>query len=293
MTRAWSALRRHARLCVQVGAAVLQNGNLSGFLTGSIFVGPAKGVCLPGLNCYSCPGALGACPIGALQSTITTAQFNLAFYAVGFLVLVGALLGRAVCGWLCPFGLVQDLIHKIPLPARLRTARRKALPGERVLRGLKYLVLAGLVVVLPLTVLDIVGQGKPWFCEYLCPSGTLFGGIPLVAANPMLQQALGWLFTWKIAILVVLVAASLFIWRPFCRYLCPLGAVYGCFNRVALVRYELDPNACVKCGACSSACKMGLDPVANPNSHDCVRCGACHRACPTGALRLRQTAPIK
>ena len=181
---------------------------------------------MPGLNCYSCPGAVGSCPIGSLQAVITSREHKFTFYVLGFLLLFGALFGRLVCGWLCPLRLVQDLLHKIPFVKKLRR-----LPGERVLRCLKYAVLVCFVVILPLTVLDIVGQGQPWFCKYICPSGTLFAGIPLIAANPPLRAALGWLFTWKAAILIVLVLLSIVLWRPFCRYLCPLGAIYGCLIR--------------------------------------------------------------
>ena len=193
--------------------------------------------------------------------------------------LIGALLGRFVCGWLCPFGLVQDLLHKIPFPKKL-----KRLPGDRVLKYLRYVVLVGFVIILPLTVLDVVGQGSPWYCKYICPSGTLFAGIPLVASNPGLQAALGWLFSWKAAILIVLLLLSVVVYRPFCRYLCPLGAVYGLFNPIAFYRYEVDADKCVSCGACSRACGFGLEPDKHPNSPECIRCGECIKACPHGAI---------
>ena len=188
--------------------------------------------------------------------------------------------GRLVCGWLCPFGLVQDLLHKIPFPKKLRR-----LPGDRVLKWLTYFILVGFVIVLPLTILDIVGQGQPWFCEYICPSGTLFAGIPLIASNPPLRAALGWLFTWKAAILVVLLVLSVIVYRPFCRYLCPLGAIYGLFNPIALYRFHIDEDKCTKCGACQHACKLDIPVWQKPNSTECIRCDDCRRACPYGAIR--------
>lgn len=272
-------LKRHARTVVQLAFAALTNGYAAGFAQGRIYRGAGKFVCVPGLNCYSCPGAVGSCPIGSLQAVITSREHKFTFYVLGFLLLFGALFGRLVCGWLCPFGLVQDLLHKIPFVKKLR-----CLPGERVLRYLRYVVLAGFVIILPLTVLDIVGQGQPWFCKYICPSGTLFAGIPLIAANPPLRAALGWLFTWKAAILVLLVLLSVVIWRPFCRYLCPLGAIYGLFNPVAVYRLRIDEDKCTTCGACQAACKMDIPVYQTPNSPDCVRCGACKRACPHGAI---------
>lgn len=267
------------RMWVQICFTALTNGYATGFAKGKIFNGPTKHLCLPGLNCYSCPGALGACPIGSLQAVLSDRNYSFSFYVVGFLLIVGALAGRFVCGWLCPFGLVQDLLYKIPFPKKLRK-----LPGEKFLRLTKYVILLGFVIILPLTVLDIVGQGSPWFCKYICPSGTLFAGIPLIATNPPLQAVLGWLFTWKTAILAVLIILSLLVFRPFCRYLCPLGAIYGLFNPIALCRYKVNVEKCTKCGLCQKACPMDIPTYISPNSLECVRCGKCKKACPHSAI---------
>ena len=272
--------RASVRLWVQACFAALSNGYLRGFAEGKIFTGASKTVCVPGLNCYSCPGALGSCPIGSLQAVLGSRKFQMSFYVLGFLMVVGALCGRFVCGWLCPFGLVQDLLYKIPGVKKLRK-----LPGDRVLKWLKYVVLAVLVILLPMFAVDIVGQGSPWFCKYVCPSGTLLGGIPLVAANEGLRSAIGWLYTWKVAILAVILVLSVFVYRPFCRYLCPLGAVYAPFNKFALYRFRVDADKCVSCGKCQKACKLDIPVWKNPNSLDCIRCGDCRRACPTGAIQ--------
>ena len=274
-----SFFRRHLRTWVQICFAALSNGYAAGFAKGTIYKGSSKLLCVPGLNCYSCPVALGACPIGSFQAVIASRNYQFTFYVTGFLLFFGALLGRFVCGWLCPFGLVQDLLHKIPFVKKLRR-----LPGDRWLRFLKYIILVGFVIVLPLTVLDIVGQGQPWFCKYICPSGTLFAGIPLVASNPALQSALGWLFSWKVAVLVVLLLLSVVVYRPFCRYLCPLGAIYGLFNPVALYRFRIDSQKCTQCGACQKACPMDIPVQFVPNSPECIRCGRCKAACPHGAI---------
>ena len=279
MGRLYIWLKRHMRTAVQFCFTALTNGYAAGFVKGSIWKGSSKTFCVPGLNCYSCPGALGACPIGSFQAVLADRNYKFAFYVAGFLMLVGAVLGRFVCGWLCPFGLVQDLLYKIPFVKKLRR-----LPGDRWLKYLKYFILVGFVIVLPLTVLDIVGQGEPWFCKYICPSGTLFAGIPLVASNSMLQSAVGWLFAWKAGILAVLVLLSILVYRPFCRYLCPLGAVYGLFNPIAFYRYEIDAGLCTKCGKCQRACKLDIPVYKTPNSPECIRCGDCRRACPHGAV---------
>ncbi|MEG2119169.1 MAG: 4Fe-4S binding protein [Pseudoflavonifractor sp.] len=271
--------KKHLRTWVQVLFTALTNGYAAGFVSGKIYKGPTKMLCLPGLNCYSCPGALGSCPIGSLQAVLGSRDYKFAFYVAGFLLMFGAVLGRFVCGWLCPFGLVQDLLHKIPF-----FKKYKKLPGDRWLKYLKYVILAGFVILLPLTVLDIVGQGQPWFCKYICPSGTLFAGIPLIAANPPLRAVLGWLFTWKVTILLALVVLSVAVYRPFCRYLCPLGAIYGFFNPVALYRFQVDPDKCTQCGVCQAACKLDISPWKTPNSMECIRCGDCTAACPHGAI---------
>ena len=96
---------------IQALWAFLTNSRVSGFVTGKIYTGNLKHACVPGLNCYSCPGATGACPIGSLQAVIGSWNFKMAYYVIGFLIFVGALLGRLVCGFLCPFGLIQDLLN--------------------------------------------------------------------------------------------------------------------------------------------------------------------------------------
>ena len=272
-------LRSKLRLGCQVAFTALSNGYVQGFFQGKIYSGPTKYACVPGLNCYSCPGALGSCPIGSLQAVIGSRKFHLSLYVLGFLMMVGAILGKAVCGVLCPFGLVQDLLHKIPGVKKLRR-----LPGEKYLQWLRYVMLGLLVILLPMVVVDIVGQGSPWFCKYVCPSGTLLGGIPLLAGNPALRGAVGWLFTWRIAILVVILVLSVFLYRPFCRYLCPLGAVYGFFNRFALYRFTLNEEQCTHCGACHQVCGLDIDPSKTPNHSQCIRCGKCLDACPHGAI---------
>ena len=265
------------RLTVQAAAFLLQNPKLHHFFLGTIDTGNTKVVCAPGLNCYSCPAAAGACPIGSLQSALSAKKPSFPFYVLGFLLLFGVLFGRWVCGWLCPFGLVQDLVYKIPFPKKLRTFK-----GDRVLRYLKYAVLLLLVIALPL--FDTL---VPYYCKYLCPSGTLFGAIPLMITNSMLRSQIGFLFWWKVGVLIVLLLLSLLIARPFCRYLCPLGAIYGLFNRFALVHLDGQADTCVGCGKCETVCPMGVDPRKQFDSAECIRCGRCARACPTGALALR------
>ena len=269
------------RLAIQIGFTALTNGYVVGFLKGKIYQGPGKKMCLPGLNCYSCPGALGACPIGSLQAVLGSPNFRMSFYVVGFLLFTGAILGRVVCGFLCPFGLVQDLLYKIPF-----FAKRKNMPGHKGLAWIKYIVLAILVVILPLFAVNAYGISDPWFCKYLCPSGTLFGGLPLIAANAGLQQALGGLFVWKLSVLLVILVWSVWVYRPFCKYLCPLGAIYGWFNPIALSRFRIDKENCIDCKKCNTVCPMDIPVYAKPNSSECIKCGKCLQAGPTDCIGI-------
>ena len=265
------------RHIVQAAAFLLQNPKLHNFFLGTIDTGKTKAVCVPGLNCYSCPAAIGACPIGSLQSALSAKKPSFPFYVLGFLLLFGVLLGRWICGWLCPFGFVQDLIYKIPFFKKLRTFK-----GDRVLRYGKYAVLLILVILLPL--FDTL---VPYFCKVLCPSGTLFGAIPLMLSDPALRTEIGFLFWWKVGVLIALLLLSLPVSRPFCRWLCPLGAIYGLFNRVALVHLDHSEASCIHCGRCETVCPMGIDPKKQFDSAECIRCGRCRRACPTASLQLR------
>lgn len=268
------------RRSVQILWAFLTNSYLLGFAQGKIYRGKLKNLCVPGLNCYSCPGAVGACPIGAMQAVIGNRNFKFAFYVAGFLIFTGALAGRFVCGWLCPFGLIQDLLYKIPFPKKIQTVW-----GDRLLRKLKYLILIVFVILMPMFLVDMLGQGAPYFCKLICPAGTLEGGIPLVLLNKSMRGALGFLYVWKNALLFAVIVLSVLIYRPFCKYICPLGAVYSVFNPVAVFRYRIDKEKCVGCGVCKDVCKMQADPQKNVNHPECIRCGDCKRACPTKAIR--------
>ena len=273
-------LKSKSRLIVQLAFTALSNGYVRDFAEGKIFTGKTKSVCVPGLNCYSCPGARGSCPIGSLQATLGSRNYKFAFYVLGFLMIVGAFLGRFVCGFLCPFGLIQDLLYKIPFFRKL-----KKLPGDKFLKWLKFVILVLFVIILPLFAVDAFGQGSPWFCEYICPSGTLGAGIPLTVLNEGLRSIVGWLYAWKVAILVVIIFLSILVYRPFCRYLCPLGAIYGLFNKISLYRYRIDETKCTSCGACQKACKIDIKTFENPNSIECIRCGDCIKSCPHNAIK--------
>ena len=261
------------RYGIQAACTLLQNANIKGFFTGRIYTGPVKNVCVPGLNCYSCPGALGSCPIGSLQNSLTSLRFKFPYYVMGLLIFFGAFLGRAVCGFICPFGFLQDILNRIPFPKKIKTFK-----GDKLLRKLKYAILIVLCIVLPVFV-----KLTPFFCKYLCPSGTI-AGILLAFSNTELFSLMGSRFVWKVCVLSCIVLLSILIYRPFCKYLCPLGAIYAPMNKISVLQIRVDNGKCVSCGICRSACGMDVDPVRDPDHTECIRCGKCISACPENAI---------
>lgn len=268
-------LRPSKRRLIQVYAALLYNANIKGFVTGEIYTGVTKNLCVPGLNCYSCPGAVGACPLGSLQNALASSKTSSLAYVFGIIILFGLLLGRTVCGFLCPFGLIQELLNKIPSP------KLKKNKFTRVFSYFKYILLVLLGIMLPLAFASKLAV--PGFCKYICPDGILFGAIGLLLNrnNSEMFGMLGALFTWKFCLLIAFLASSVFIYRFFCRFFCPLGAIYGFFCRVALLGVKLDKKKCVSCGLCVAECKMDIRHVGD---HECIHCGKCIPVCPTKAI---------
>lgn len=262
---------------IQAAATLLTNIHIPNLLKGKIYQGNVKTMCVPGLNCYSCPAATGACPIGAFQAVVGSSKFKFTYYITGFFILLGVLLGRFICGFLCPFGWFQDLLHKLP-GKKLSTAKLKPL------RYLKYVILVVFVILLPAFVTNSLGMGDPFFCKYICPQGVLEGAIPLSLANSGIRAALGHLFTFKFTVLALFIILSILFYRPFCKWICPLGAIYSLFNKVSFLKIQVDHEKCVGCQKCSRVCKMDVNVVDTPNHPECIRCGECMKACPTDAI---------
>ncbi len=267
------------RRLIQLYAALLTNANVKGFANGRIYQGAVKNACAPGLNCYSCPAASVACPLGALQNALAASGKRTPYYVFGIILLYGIILGRTICGFLCPFGLIQDLLYKIKTP-KLRKSR-----ATKVFSYFKYVILVLLVVVFPL-IYAFKDLPLPAFCKYVCPAGTLGGAIGLLlnSANDGLYAMLGPLFTWKFVLLVIFILASVFIYRFFCRFFCPLGALYGLFNKFAILGIRLEKPKCIDCGKCISTCKMDISRVGDK---ECISCGDCISVCPTQAIEYR------
>ena len=266
------------RRLIQLCSALLYNLNLKGFAQVSIYQGKAKGLCVPGLNCYSCPGAVGSCPLGTLQNSLAALDRKMPFYILGVLLLLGVTLGRTICGFLCPFGLVQELLYKIPVP-KLKKNR-----VTRILSKLKYVILIVFVILLPIVFKMATRLPVPAFCKYICPAGTLEGGIPLVLLDESLGSLAGALFSWKVLVMAAILSAC-FIYRSFCRFLCPLGAVYSLFAPVAMLGVRIDDGACTSCGRCVRTCKMDIK---NVGDMECIQCGECMKECGVDAIHWKK-----
>ncbi len=250
------------RRIVQFLAILGIDGYYPGFLNVGIYQGTFKRYCTPVLNCYACPGALMACPVGSLQHcAITNASFP--YYVLGFFAAIGMIVGRMACGWLCPFGLFQDLLYKVK-------ATKLTMP--RWIAHFKYVVLVGLAVVI-----TNVFQ-EPWFSK-LCPDGLLIGGIPFSFLSIDIRAQIKEMFWIKLGILVLFCALFVTVKRPFCRTACPMGTIYSFFNNWSLLQITVDQKACTRCNRCRKACPMDIAIWENPQSVDCIRCLECTR-CP-------------
>lgn len=267
------------RSFIQILSTALSNSYILGFFKGRIYTGKTKLICTPGLNCYSCPGAIGSCPIGSLQAVLGGRSFNFSYYIFGLMMLLGVVLGRFICGFLCPFGFLQDLLYKIKTP-KLKIKRKIDEP----LRFFKYLFLIIPVIILPIFLTNEFGIAQPFFCQWICPAGTLEGGIPLLIKNEWLRKMVGFLFNWKLFLLVLTIIGSVLIYRPFCKYICPLGAFYSIFNKLSFYQMSIEKSKCNGCKACERACNMQVEVTKNCNSIECIRCGDCKKACTKGAI---------
>ncbi|MDE7405584.1 MAG: redoxin domain-containing protein [Clostridiales bacterium] len=275
----WAWIKNHVptkRRLIQVYAALLYNANIKGFVSGDIYQSETtKYMCVPGLNCYSCPGAVGACPMGAFQNSLAASGTRAPYYVLGILALFGLMLARTICGFLCPIGLCQELLYKI------RTPKLKKSRVTRALSYFKYVILV-LAIAIPL-IYAISAIPLPAFCKYICPAGTMGGAVMLLInpSNSNMFGMLGWQFTWKFSLAIAFIVGSVFIFRFFCRFFCPLGAIYGFFNRFALIGVTVDKENCTDCGLCVAHCKMDVKHVGD---HECINCGECMAVCPTKAI---------
>ena len=222
-------------------------------------------MCSPVFHCYACPLSTFACPIGILAQFSALHFFPL--IAVGLLVVVGALFGSLVCGWACPFGFLQDLAAKVPTP-------KFDLP--RIAGHFRYVMLIGTVLLIPY----FFGEEHPLFVCRICPAGALEAAVPNMIEQAIAGKEVVWPNAVKLIILASFLVAIFFIRRPWCRLLCPLGAIFTLFNRFSAFFLRFDSEECTHCERCHKLCKFGIEPEKAPNDLRCVRCLECTRCSP-------------
>ncbi|RLI38420.1 hypothetical protein DRO60_03285 [Candidatus Bathyarchaeota archaeon] len=230
------------------------------------------GLVVPFLYCHGCPLASFACPMGALQHFL--GRHEAPFLVLGLLSLAFLVLGRWGCGWLCPFGALQDLLAYL---AGRKPKKPKGWSGAEVaLRQAKLGVLLGSLAASYL----LAGTTFCW----LCPVGAIFAGIPYVLLQE--RPVVGLFFYVHMLVLMAVLLAAMYVPRAWCRYLCPIGALAGLFNDISSLHLELDEELCVRCHACLEACPMGIADLRDLGGRDCILCGRCVSACPRGALKI-------
>lgn len=276
MVNAWRRISLTAkRRAVQFGSLLLLH---------SSWGAEAKWLCLPVLNCHSCQLAWFACPIGVLVHYAGLHVFP--FLAVGTVLLLGVLGGRILCGWVCPFGFLQDLLHKLPGP-------KFRLPAWT--SWIKYAVLVVTVLLLPF----ILGAATlASFCRF-CPASALQVTAPRLVGSG--AAALSAMTVVKLAVLVLVLLAATMSSRAFCRVLCPIGAMLAPFNYLSLWKIRPPTEHCRQCAACREACPEGGRPgdriaagVAPNRALDCIVCHECQKACPeTNTSGVSEVLPTK
>ncbi|MFN3505547.1 MAG: 4Fe-4S binding protein [Caldimicrobium sp.] len=278
------------RRTLQIASSLLHNSYFGFISTGSIYTGTLKRFCGPGLNCYSCPAAIFSCPLGSLQQIMISLKIlpwnmlsQAILYTLGNILLLSLFLGRFICGWLCPFGFFQDLLYKIPF-----LKKRITLPFN-LQKYLKYFFLLFLVFLFPALFIKEIGYGILWFCKYICPAGTLEAGYLNLLINPSLLEKIGLIFFLKSFLLLFILLLCLADLRFFCKNLCPLGVIYGFFNKIGLFRLHWKKHSCNVCGICEKVCPMNLSIPKDLNSLECIRCLNCLSVCPSKAIGLEKS----
>ena len=249
------------RRLYQILTGITANLPFWNFLTSRLYTGKLKSIPFPIMNCYACPASLYSCPIGTLSHFFVISKIPL--LTLGIISAVSASFGRWICGWVCPFGLIQDLLNKIP-------SYKFDLPKPFVY--LKYLTLILGVILLPYFFKE------HYFCM-VCPTGTVEAGVYWVAVSSMIANMAGAFFLFKLAFGSMFLYGSIFIKRPFCRYVCPLGALFSLFNKLSIVDFKVDRENCIECNLCKKSCPVNYPIYEDPNSPACLRCLNCVRVC--------------
>ena len=245
-------------------------------LNGAFLGGQAKSFCVPVMNCHACAFALFACPVGVI---VSYAGYQMIPYLLlGTLLLIGVFLGRLLCGWVCPMGFLQDLLHKIP-------GRKISLPDWT--RYVKYVLLAVTVILLPF----LLGGETLWSYCRMCPVSAMQVTVPGVLSG---SSALSTRTVIKLAVLAFILLLAVVSKRSFCRVFCPVGAMMAPFNRFSFLTVR-PVSGCIACKKCDKLCPTECGPApamiagAAPSlDPECVTCHACREGCPVIIKARRQ-----
>ncbi|BCZ44900.1 hypothetical protein psyc5s11_09670 [Clostridium gelidum] len=184
------------------------------------------------------------------------------FIAVMLLTIV---MGRWFCGWLCAFGAYNDLVYFISkkiFKGKFRVNEKV----DSILKYVKYVVLIFIIIVSWTMGSNILGSTSPW---------DAFGQITNLSII-FSTLLIGFI------LLVLITIGAAFIERFFCRYLCPLGAVFAIISRLGITKINKPKDDCGKCKACTINCSMGLKlyKVNGARGGDCINCLKCTEVCP-------------
>jgi polyferredoxin len=293
------------RLLFQLGFFLLFNSAFLGIPLLPLFV--------PVLECFSMPNKTTLCNYGILQRNLSfdwTVFPAIPLASIAMVLLFGAFLGRALCGWACPLGFFQDIVSSIMRFVKVQQ-RELSQKLHYLLSSVKYIVLfVTLAVVSSVGIAymlnGILGKkyafslgicGKAPYC-LICPVPVLFVTVPSLVSSVLLGSPLPQLpitFYIALAAFVAFLVASIATRRFWCRYMCPLGAMMGLFNRFSLLHIRKKPNACTTfCRGhqkeCSKNCPMGLQVqrTQNPSSSgDCIMCYECAESCKSKGIEYK------
>jgi len=247
-------------------------------------LGLKTGFCYPFFYCHACPSASAACPLRAIEIGVFKAEFKWKLITYPFLIIgtVGILTGRAVCGWACPIGLLQRSVGRVPrfLKKRIKLFNKIGqLKVERYMRYAKYFVFIGLVIITPI----LIG----FMFTDICPTGILVGTIPILALNPG-EYVPNEFFYIAFVFFILFFVLIFTIERGWCRYFCPVGAMFAPLNKVSFLYVSVDKKNCIHCNACSNVCPMGIDVPNMNRDPECILCGKCVGVCPENIIKFER-----
>lgn len=258
--------RQLKRLLSQLLSVGIANLGASGIKTG---------LCYPFFYCHSCPYAVAGCPLGTIEHAFYKGKISipLFLYPVLIIVAIASIFGRAICGWLCPIGLLQRVTSRFSRKNKLSKRISEKVPQtvKNKLRYVKYINLILLVIITP----HLIG----FMFTDICPVGFLVGTIPISILNygEFVPNTFFPIAAVIFALFIILIFLSE---RGWCRYFCPLGALMAPLNKISLIHVSVDKDKCIHCNKCVEVCPMGIDVPNMHRSPECILCGKCIEVCP-------------